>query len=66
MTNPITVIQPAEPLRVNDPKPGMRRARVDRLISDLGNLVLLESYPWVKVCVQNIYDKVYNSNEDAK
>ena len=39
ITDPIIVIQPAEPLLVNDVKPGMRRARKDRLTSNLGNLV---------------------------
>jgi len=38
-TNPINVIHPAEPLLVKDLTPGMRRARIDRLISSLGNLV---------------------------
>jgi hypothetical protein len=37
ITDPISVIQPAEPLRVNDVKPGMKRASMDRLISNLGN-----------------------------
>jgi hypothetical protein len=37
--DPIIVIHPAEPLLVNDARPGMRRARKDRLTSNLGNLV---------------------------
>ena len=37
--NPIIVIHPAEPLLVNEVNPGMKRARIDRLIPGVGNLV---------------------------
>jgi hypothetical protein len=37
ITDPISVIQPAEPLRASEVKPGIKRARIDRLISNFGN-----------------------------
>ena len=64
--DPIIVIHPAEPLLVNEVNPGMKRARIVRLIFSLGNLFLLESYPRVKVRVQDIYGEVYRSNDEGK
>jgi hypothetical protein len=39
ITNPIIVIHPAEPLLLNEVNPGMRRARIERFVTSVGNLV---------------------------
>jgi len=39
MTIPIIVIHPAEPLLVNEVNPGMKRARIARLVPIVDNLV---------------------------
>jgi len=39
ITDPIIVIHPAEPLLVNEVNPGIKRARIVRLIPSLVNLV---------------------------